>query len=70
MWANAPPRAPADFARVFRLDDDLFLRRLVELFDTTGSGSVCLAEFLGACAHRTPHHAPTGRTPCAVDRAR
>lgn len=50
--ARSPSRpgsapAPPDFARVFGLDDDLYLRRLVELFDTTGSGSICLAEFLG-----------------------
>ena len=45
--AHAPRPAPPDFARVFGLDDDLYLRRLEDLFDTTGSGSVCLAEFLG-----------------------
>ena len=53
--------APLDFARVFGLDDDLYLRRLMELFDTTGSGSICLAEFLGG--RSSPHAVPPARAP-------
>ena len=65
--AHAPLTAPPDFARVFGLDDDLYLHRLVELFDTTGSGSISLAEFLGGRSRRAPHphHARPARRPSA-----
>jgi hypothetical protein len=61
--ADAPRAAPPDFARVFGLDDDLYLRRLVDLFDTTGSGSVCLAEFLGGRSSPA-RSASASRAPC------
>ena len=69
--AAAPPRTrPLDFARTFRLDDDLFLRRLVALFDLDGDGGVALNEFLGACqrrgAPRAPRRVPRLPTSCGA----